>query len=59
MWSYQLGEVEGGPEFRSHSEALDHLQGGGIAVNPELTVAAVACVTDSSGTNWVVGRFNW
>jgi DNA ligase (NAD+) len=38
FWSYQLGEVEGGPEFVSHHETLEFLQGFGFPVNPEIRV---------------------
>ena len=36
FWSYQLGEVQGGPEFTSHHETLDHLGSLGFPVNPEI-----------------------
>ncbi len=35
MWCYQLGEVEGGPEFTSHEQTLAQLGEWGFAVNPE------------------------
>ncbi|QXC63113.1 NAD-dependent DNA ligase LigA [Aquihabitans sp. G128] len=35
MWCYQLGEVEGGPEFTSHEQTLAQLGAWGFAVNPE------------------------
>ena len=38
MWSYQLGEVVGGPEFVGHLETLEFLGGLGFPVNPEITV---------------------
>ena len=38
FWSYQLGEVVGGPEFSSHHETLEFLQGLGFPVNPEVRV---------------------
>ena len=38
LWSYQLGEVVGGPEFVSHHTTLDFLGGLGFPVNPEITV---------------------
>ncbi len=38
FWSYQLGEVIGGPEFGSHHETLEFLQGLGFPVNPEVRV---------------------
>jgi DNA ligase (NAD+) len=38
FWSYQLGQVEGGPELNSHSAALDWLDQLGFPVNPERRV---------------------
>ncbi|MBT8241553.1 MAG: NAD-dependent DNA ligase LigA [Acidimicrobiia bacterium] len=38
FWSYQLGQVEGGPELTSHSQALDWLNELGFPVNPERRV---------------------
>jgi len=36
MWCYQLGEVEGGPQFTSHHATLDTLRELGLPVNPEI-----------------------
>ena len=36
FWSYQLGEVQGGPEFTSHSGSLEHIRTLGLPVNPEI-----------------------
>ncbi|HEX6425813.1 MAG TPA: NAD-dependent DNA ligase LigA [Acidimicrobiales bacterium] len=36
LWSYQLGQVEGGPAFTSHHETLDWLASLGFPVNPEI-----------------------
>ena len=38
FWSYQLGEVVGGPAFTTHHETLDWLAGLGFPVNPERAV---------------------
>ncbi|MCX6518847.1 MAG: NAD-dependent DNA ligase LigA [Actinobacteria bacterium] len=38
LWSYQLGEVVGGPEFTSHQSTLEYLQKYGFPVNPEITM---------------------
>ena len=38
MWSYQLGEVVGAPEFTSHHDTLDFLRHLGFPVNPEIRV---------------------
>ena len=34
FWSYQLGEVVGGPAFERHSETLGFIRGFGLPVNP-------------------------
>jgi DNA ligase (NAD+) len=36
FWSYQLGEVVGGPPFASHHETLEFLSRMGLPVNPEI-----------------------
>lgn len=36
FWSYQLGEVVGGPAFSSHHDTLDFLRELGFPVNPEV-----------------------
>jgi DNA ligase (NAD+) len=38
FWSYQLGEVVGGPSFTSHHETLEFIAGLGLPVNPEIRV---------------------
>jgi DNA ligase (NAD+) len=38
FWSYQLGEVVGGPDFVSHHETLEFLGQLGFPVNPEVRV---------------------
>lgn len=37
LWSYQLGEVVGGPEFSSHHDTLQFLHTLGFPVNPQIT----------------------
>jgi DNA ligase (NAD+) len=37
LWSYQLGEVVGGPNFTSHHDTLQFLHTLGFPVNPEIT----------------------
>jgi DNA ligase (NAD+) len=36
LWCYQLGEVEDGPDFRTHHETLELLSELGFPVNPEI-----------------------
>jgi DNA ligase (NAD+) len=38
FWAYQLGEVVGGPQFASHQQTLEFVQGLGFPVNPEIRV---------------------
>jgi DNA ligase (NAD+) len=38
FWSYQLGEVIGGPELANHHETFEFLASLGFPVNPEVTV---------------------
>jgi len=38
LWSYQLGEVVGGPDFESHLDTLEFLSSLGFPVNPEITL---------------------
>ena len=38
LWSYQLGEVIGGPEFTSHHDTLEFLRTLGFPVNPAITI---------------------
>ncbi len=38
LWCYQLGQVEGGPAYATHSETLEHLRELGLPVNPEVKV---------------------
>ena len=37
LWSYQLGEVVGGPDFTSHHDTLQFLNSLGFPVNPQIT----------------------
>jgi DNA ligase (NAD+) len=40
IWIYQLGLIEGGPEFQNHSETLDYLRSIGLRTNPTSRVVA-------------------
>ncbi len=52
MWSYQLGEVVGGPASSSHEETLERLAAWGFAVNPERRVLATAEEVASFCDRW-------
>jgi DNA ligase (NAD+) len=36
LFTYQLGAVEGGPAFSTHTETLDYIRSLGLPVNPEI-----------------------
>ncbi|HEY5696599.1 MAG TPA: NAD-dependent DNA ligase LigA, partial [Acidimicrobiales bacterium] len=36
LWTYQLGQVRGGPTFTSHHETLDYIRSLGLPVNPKI-----------------------
>ena len=38
FWSYQLADLEGGPELGTHHETLEYLRSLGFPVNPEIRV---------------------
>jgi DNA ligase (NAD+) len=38
IWSYQLGEVKGAPNFTEHFETLEYLSSLGFSVNPNIRV---------------------
>jgi len=38
FWSYQLGEVVGGPDFTSHHDTLAYLRDAGFPVNPATSI---------------------
>ncbi len=40
FWSYQLGQVDGGPAFTSHLETFDFLRSIGMPVSPEVATFA-------------------
>jgi DNA ligase (NAD+) len=47
LWSYQLGQIEGGPSFECHADTLDYLGSLGLPVNPEIrTLTGLAAVHD-------------
>ena len=52
FWSYQLGEVIGGPEFTSHHETLEFLEALGLPVNPEVRVVNSLAEVYAFAGNW-------
>jgi DNA ligase (NAD+) len=52
FWSYQLGEVEGGPEFTSHHETLEFLGSLGFPVNPQIRSVETLEQVDEFCRHW-------
>lgn len=55
-WSYQLGQVEGGPAFARHSESLAWLAELGLPVNPEIRVLATLDEVQAFCRQWEANR---
>lgn len=56
FWSYQLGEVVGGPAFTTHHETLDWLGSLGFPVNPERAVVDRLDEVADYCTRWQADR---
>ena len=56
FFSYQLGEIQGGPTFRRHSETLDFLDEAGLPVNPEIRTVDTLEEVDAFCRNWLEHR---
>ncbi|MDQ3980127.1 MAG: NAD-dependent DNA ligase LigA [Actinomycetota bacterium] len=52
FFAYQLGHVEGGPQFRRHSETLEFLTRAGVPVNPEIGRKATLQEVDDYARYW-------
>ena len=52
FWSYQLGEVVGGPAFTSHHETLEFLAALGFPVNPEVRVVGSLAEVGAFCVHW-------
>ena len=55
-WAYQVGELDGGPTFRTHSESLDFLRAAGLPVNPEVRVVGSLDDVFTYCQNWLEHR---
>ena len=56
FWSYQVGEVVGGPEFASHHETLDFLSALGFPVNPNIRVVDSLAEVEAYCREWQENR---
>jgi DNA ligase (NAD+) len=36
FWTYQIGDIDGGPRFTAHHETLEYLDAAGFPINPEI-----------------------
>ncbi|HWC10913.1 MAG TPA: NAD-dependent DNA ligase LigA, partial [Acidimicrobiales bacterium] len=56
FFSYQVGEVRGGPSFRRHSETLELLAEAGLPVNPEIRRVDTLEEVDAFCRHWLEHR---
>ena len=56
FWSYQIGEVVGGPEFTSHHETLEYLRDLGFPVNENIRQLADLDAVTEYCTHWQAHR---
>ena len=52
FWAYQLGAIEGGPEFSRHSETLGWMREAGFPVNPHIRVVVGLEAVDAYCRVW-------
>jgi DNA ligase (NAD+) len=56
FWAYQLGSVDGGPEFAHHTETLDWMRSAGFPVNPHISLVHGLEEVDSYCRDWLSRR---
>ncbi len=56
FWAYQLGTVEGGPEYIHHTETLDWMRSAGFPVNPHITLVHGLDEVDKYCRDWLRRR---
>ena len=56
LWTYQLGDVRGGPSFTRHSETLAFLGEMGLPVNPEITTLGTLDEVHEFCQRWEASR---
>ena len=56
FWAYQLGSVEGGPEFSYHMETLDWMRDAGFPVNPHIELVHGLDEVDEYCRKWLERR---
>ncbi|MDA8044820.1 MAG: NAD-dependent DNA ligase LigA [Actinomycetota bacterium] len=56
FWAYQLGTVDGGPDFARHVETLDWMRESGFPVNPNIELVHGLEEVDSYCRRWLEQR---
>ncbi|MBV8160762.1 MAG: NAD-dependent DNA ligase LigA, partial [Acidimicrobiia bacterium] len=56
FFAYQVGDLEGGPTLRRHSETLDLLRDAGLPVNPEIRALGSLEKVDAFCRHWLEHR---
>jgi DNA ligase (NAD+) len=56
IFTYQLGAIEGGPAFRTHSETLEAIASWGLPVNPEIKTLGTLDEVHDFCRHWVEHR---
>jgi DNA ligase (NAD+) len=56
FFAYQVGDMEGGPKLRRHSDTLDLLRNGGLPVNPEIRTLGSLEEVDAFCRHWLEHR---
>ena len=56
FWAYQLGFVEGGPDFSEHVQTLDWMRGAGFPVNPHIELERSLDEVDGYCRSWLDKR---
>jgi DNA ligase (NAD+) len=56
IFTYQLGAIEGGPSFRTHSETLEAIASWGLPVNPEIKTLGTLDEVHDFCRHWVEHR---
>ena len=56
FFAYQVGDLEGGPALRQHSETLDLLRDAGLPVNPEIRTLGSLEEVDAFCRHWLEHR---
>jgi DNA ligase (NAD+) len=56
FWAYQLGAIEGGPEFSEHVQTLEWMRSVGFPVNPHIELEHSLEEVDRYCTSWLERR---